>query len=63
MTWIAPYIGGVVRPGSVYGFLQDLALEALLLVGLFLLGGEFWEKVGALFRQRAKVEFGATVRG
>jgi len=63
LTWIAPYVGGFVRLGSVYGFLQDLALEALLLVGLFLLGGEFWEKVGALFRQRAKVEFGATVRG
>lgn len=63
MTWLAPYIGGFVRPGSVYGFLQELSLEALLLVGLFLLGGEFWDKLGALFRHRAKVEFGATVRG
>jgi hypothetical protein len=56
MTWLAPYIGGLVLPGSVYGFLQDLALEVLLLIGLFVLGGEFWEKVRALFRHRAKVE-------
>jgi hypothetical protein len=63
MTWIAPYVGNLLQPGSVYGFLQELSLEVLLLVGLFVLGGEFWEKLGALFRHRAQVEFGATVRG
>lgn len=26
-------------------------------MGLFLLGGEFWDKVRALFKHRAKVEF------
>jgi hypothetical protein len=40
----------------VHLFLQNLPLELLLLVGLFLLGGEFWDKVRALFRQGAKVE-------
>ncbi|MEJ5989139.1 transporter suffix domain-containing protein [Ramlibacter sp. PS3R-8] len=54
MTWIAPYITGA--PGSVYGFLQELALEALVLVGLFLLGGDFWDKVRALFQHRARVQ-------
>jgi hypothetical protein len=56
MTWLAPYVTGIVRPGGVYGFLQSLSLEALLLVGLFVLGGEFWDKVRALFRPRARVE-------
>ena len=42
---------------GVYGFLESRALEVLLLVGLFLLGGEFWDKFSALFRHRAKVEF------
>jgi hypothetical protein len=56
MTWLAPYITGIVRPGSIYGFLQSASLEALLLVGLFVLGGEFWDKVGALFRPHARVE-------
>lgn len=63
MTWIAPYITGFVQPGSVYGFLQHLSLEVLVLVGLFLLGGEFWDKVRALFRHRAKVEIPRTERG
>jgi hypothetical protein len=57
MTWIQPYITGFMLPGSVYGFLQELALEVLVLVGLFMLGGEFWDKVKALFSSRARVEF------
>jgi hypothetical protein len=40
----------------VYQFLQDLPLELLVLLGLFLLGGEFWDKVRALFRPAAKIE-------
>ena len=55
MTWAEPYVA-ILGAGSVYLLLQDLPLELLLLVGLFLLGGEFWDKVRALFRQGAKVE-------
>ena len=54
MTWAEPYVA-ILGPGSVYLFLQDLPLELLLLVALFLLGGEFWDKVRALFRRGAKV--------
>ena len=57
MTWIAPYAPTLLGTAGVYGFLESRALEALLLVGLFLLGGEFWDKFGALFKHRAKVEF------
>jgi hypothetical protein len=32
----------------------------LLLIAPFLLGGEFWDKVRALFRPAAKIEIGAT---
>lgn len=48
---------GIARPVSVVAFLQEAALESFLLVGLFLLGGEFWGNVRVLFRHRAKVEF------
>ncbi len=58
MTWVAPYAPVVFGTTGVYGFLQNRALEALLVVGLFLLGGDFWDKLGALFKRRAKVEFG-----
>jgi hypothetical protein len=55
MTWVEPY-AEILGPGSVYQFLQDLPLELLLLIALFLLGGEFWDKVRALFRPAAKIE-------
>ena len=58
MTWIAPYAAAIFGTTGIYGFLESRALEALLLVGLFLLGGDFWDKLGALFKRRAKVEFG-----
>jgi hypothetical protein len=61
MTWIAPYAPALFGTDGAYGFLERRALEALLLVGLFLLGGEFWDKLSALFKHRAKVEF-ATAR-
>jgi hypothetical protein len=57
MAWVEPYTDAIVGPGSVYRFLQDLPLEVFMLVALFLLGGEFWDKVRALFRRNTKVEF------
>jgi len=57
MTWIAPYAAAIFGTTGIYGFLESRALEALLLVGLFMLGGDFWDKLGALFRHRATIEF------
>ena len=57
MTWIAPYAPTLLGTAGVYGFLESRALEVLLLVAFFLLGGEFWDKFSALFKHRAKVEF------
>ena len=57
MTRVAPCVTGILRPGSVYGFLQKRSLEVLLLIGLFMLRGEFWGKLSALFKHPAKVEF------
>jgi len=58
LTWIAPYAPAILGNEGIYASLENRALELLLLVGLFLLGGEFWDKVSALFKHRAKVEFG-----
>ena len=63
MTWIAPYVTNLLETGSLFGFLQGLSLEALLLVGLFLLGGEFWDKLRALFNHRARVDIPRAARG
>jgi hypothetical protein len=59
MTWIAPYAAAIFGTTGIYGFLESRALEALLLVGLFLLGGNFWDKFAALFKHRATIEFHA----
>lgn len=57
MTWIAPYAASLFGTAGIYGFLEGRALELLLLVGLFMLGGDFWDKLGALFKHRATIEF------
>lgn len=54
MTWVEPY-AAILGPGCVYQFPQNLPLELLLLVALFLLGGEFWDKIRALFKPAAKI--------
>jgi hypothetical protein len=56
MTWLDPYVTNLLRPESLFGFLQGMSLEVLLLVGLFLLGGDFWDKLRALFSHGAQVE-------
>ena len=55
MAWVEPYADAILGQGNTHRFLQDLPLELLLLVALFLLGGEFWDKVRALFRHGAKI--------
>jgi hypothetical protein len=35
----------------------QVPLTVLLLVSVFVLGGDFWDKLGALFRYRTKVAF------
>ena len=58
--WIAPYatdlIPGYLGNEFTYGIIGDL----LLLVSLFVLGGDFWDKLRALFIHEAKVVFSET---
>ena len=58
--WIAPYatdlIPGYLGNEFTYGIIGDL----LLLVSLFVLGGDFWDKLRSLFIHEAKVVFSET---
>ena len=58
--WIAPYAGDMI-PGYV-GNEVTLAIvgDLLLVVSLFFLGGDFWDKLRALFFHRAKAVFPET---
>ena len=55
--WLAPYatdlIPGYLGSELTYGIIGDL----LLLVSLFVLGGDFWDKLRALFFHGAKAVF------
>lgn len=55
--WIAPYAADMV-PGYVGNELTFAIVgDLLLLVSLFVLGGDFWDKLSALFIHRAKAVF------
>jgi hypothetical protein len=58
--WLAPYAADLIPgyPGNelTYAIVGDL----LLLVSLFVLGGDFWDKLRALFIRGAKVVFPKT---
>jgi hypothetical protein len=58
--WLSPYLADRI-PGY-YGneFTYAIVGDLLLLVSLFVLGGDFWDKVRGLFIHKAKVVFPQT---
>jgi hypothetical protein len=60
--WVVPYAADLI-PGYTgheitYGIIGDL----MLLASLFVLGGEFWDKLRALFIHGAKAVFLETTK-
>jgi hypothetical protein len=55
--WIAPYFSEFVSIRE-YRLTFAIAGDLMLLAGLILLGGEFWEKLRSLFLHRAVVSMG-----
>jgi hypothetical protein len=55
--WLAPYIRDCLPGYGNHPMVYALAGEASLLLGLFLLGGDFWDKLRALLTHSARVEF------
>lgn len=58
--WLAPYAADWVPgyPGNEFSY--AIVGDLLLLVSLFVLGGDFWDKLRALFIRDAKVVFPKT---
>ena len=57
--FVEPYLG-VVLPGSATRDLRvTLGVDLLLIASLLVLGGDFWDKIRALFIRGAKVTFSA----
>ena len=58
--WLAPYAADLIPgyPGNEIGF--AIVGDLLLLASLFVLGGDFWDKLRSLFVHGAKATFPAT---
>lgn len=58
--WLAPYAADLVPGYSGNEFTYAIVGDLMLLVSLFVLGGDFWDKLRALFFHRAKAVFPKT---
>lgn len=56
MAWLLPYFGHLISVYQENFVLFSVAGDLLFISSLFVLGGEFWDKLQALFLYRAKVE-------
>lgn len=57
-SWLGPYIGPELTPlRQAHPQLVAALSDLLLLVSLFVLGGDFWDKLRALFIRDAKAVF------
>ena len=57
LGWASPYVSDWIPRYSNYPVVFAIAGDGLLVLGLFLLGGDFWDKIRALFVHRAKAKF------
>ena len=49
LGWLLPYFESFVPAYDQYHLWINLGGDAMLLIGLFVLGGDFWEKLRSLF--------------
>jgi hypothetical protein len=54
--WLVPYGPHLVPAYGAHRFAVNLAGDLLLILSLFVLGGDFWDKVRALFIHEAKAQ-------
>jgi len=58
--WAAPYLGHHIPFYEGNELLYAIVGDVLLFTSLFVLGGEFWDKLRSLFVHKARAEFGST---
>ena len=55
--WLTPYVLPVLPDYGAHRFAYGVSGDLLLLASLLMLGGDFWDKLRALFVRDAKVQF------
>jgi hypothetical protein len=53
--WLAPYVSNQIPGYEAHRFYVNLARDLMFTASLFVLGGDFWDKLRALFIHGAKV--------
>lgn len=56
-AWIASYIPSLMPPEYTPRVAVNLGADVLFVAGLFVLGGDFWDKLRALFIREARAVF------
>ena len=55
--WLGPYFGEYIPSFTEQTLVWAIAGDVLFLVGLFVLGGDFWDKLRSLFIHDARATF------
>jgi hypothetical protein len=62
LGFCAPYVGHLVPLYRAHPVILGLIGDSMLVCSVFVLGGDFWDKLRSLFVHQAKVEFPGTGR-
>jgi hypothetical protein len=57
--WLAPYAPHLIPKYEAHRFVVNLAGDLMFISSLFVLGGDFWDKVRALFMHGARAQIPA----
>ena len=57
IAWLLPYFTDLIPSYNDFGIYINIGGDLLLVISLFVLGGDFWDKIRSLFIQSSKVVF------
>ena len=63
LAWLAPYLGQYLPGYGTRTLVWAIAADLIFVASFFVLGGEFWDKLRALFVHGARAVFPATSGG
>jgi hypothetical protein len=61
--WLVPYAPHLVPGYGTHRFAMNLAGDLILISSLFVLGGDFWDKIRSLFVHKAKAQIPKSLGG
>jgi hypothetical protein len=56
IAWLLPYFTSLIPAYNNFGIYINIGGDLLLMISLFVLGGDFWDKLRSLFLQNVKVQ-------